>query len=142
MIRFRQGFYADVRVEDRFSTSIRYRNGSLEECKNTNVKKAFIRVYNGKMWYYASTYKTDDIQSELEALYAAATPNFNVYDTPVVQRYEVHNKCKMRFAESCVMDISLSVKQSILTDMFPALSDSLYIKISRIVAMSFCEPRS
>lgn len=130
MIRFRQGFYADVRVEDRFSTSIRYRNGSLEECKNTNVKKAFIRVYNGKMWYYASTYKTDDIQSELEALYAAATPNFNVYDTPVVQRYEVHNKCKMRFAESCVKDISLSDKQSILTDMFPVLSDSLYIKMS------------
>ena len=60
MFRFREGFYSDVRIEERFTTSIRYRDGILEENRSTSVKKAFIRVFDGEMWYYASTYKTDD----------------------------------------------------------------------------------
>ena len=88
MIRFRQGFYADVRVEDRFTTSIRYRNGSLEESRSSSVRKAFIRVFDGKMWYYASTCKTDDIQGELDRLYGAATPDYSVYEHPAISRLE------------------------------------------------------
>ena len=33
MLNFRKDLYADVRIEDRFTTSIRYRDGALEECK-------------------------------------------------------------------------------------------------------------
>ena len=41
MIKFRDGFYADVRVETVFTTSIKYRDGALEESKNTTLKKRF-----------------------------------------------------------------------------------------------------
>ena len=61
MLNFRKDLYADVRIEDRFTTSIRYRDGALEECKETTKKKAFLRVFDGNMWYYASTYKVDDL---------------------------------------------------------------------------------
>lgn len=70
MYRFREGFYSDVRMEERFTTSIRYRNGVLEESRQSTVKKAFIRVYDGKMWYYASTYRLSAVQDELDKLYA------------------------------------------------------------------------
>ena len=55
MIKFKDGFYTDVRVETVFTTSIKYRDGALEESKNTTQKKAFLRVFDGDMWYYAST---------------------------------------------------------------------------------------
>lgn len=131
MIRFRQGYYADVRVEDRFSTSIRYRNGALEESKSSSVKKAFIRVYDGKMWYYASTCRLDDIQGELESLYEAATPDFFLYkNDPIVKKFQVHNKIKMCFEDDCVKNVPTETKHALLTDMFPALSSSEYVKMS------------
>ena len=122
MIRFRQGFYADVRIEDRFTTSIRYRNGSLEENRASSDKRAFIRVYDGSMWYYASTYKVEDIQSELDALYAMAAPDYTIYAHPVVRGFEVHNKTKMRFADDCVKDVPQETKCALLKDRFYALS--------------------
>lgn len=130
MIKFRQGFYADVRVEDRFTTSIRYRNGSLEECKSSSVKKAFIRVYDGTMWYYSSTYKLDDIQEELEALYKNATANFGVYSTPVVQKLEAHNKQKLVFVDNCVKDVPEEAKRAFLTQRLSAFEGCDYIKMT------------
>lgn len=55
MYKFDNRFYADVRIEDRFSTGIMYRNGILESSKTRNEKRAFIRVFDGNIWYYAST---------------------------------------------------------------------------------------
>lgn len=134
MIKFRQGYYADVRVEDRFTTSIRYRNGALEESKSSSVKKAFIRVYDGKMWYYASTCRLDDIQGELEALYAAATPDFFIYkNNPVVKKFEVHNKRVISFENDCVKDVPIERKHELLKAMFPALTGSEYVKMSSAV---------
>ncbi len=131
MIRFRQGFYADVRIEDRFSTSIRYRNGALEESKASSVKKAFIRVYDGKMWYYASTYKLDDIQSELEDLYAVASPDFFLYDEdPVVKKFQVHKKVMMRFEEDSVKDVPMEEKHALLTSVFEDLQSGEHVKMT------------
>ena len=49
MYKFRKDFYADVRIEERFTTLIRLQNGQLHEATETTEKKAFIRVFDGKM---------------------------------------------------------------------------------------------
>lgn len=54
MIKFRDGFYADVRTEDRSHTTISYKAGILEEMRTRVECRAFLRVYDGRMWYYAS----------------------------------------------------------------------------------------
>ena len=72
MIRFRNGYYADIRVEDRSRTVISYKAGALEEMRNRREKQAFLRVYDGKLWYYASTTDTGSLQKTLDGLYAAA----------------------------------------------------------------------
>ena len=54
MYKFKNGYYADVRIEDRFAANAQYQNGQLREAKETVEKKAFIRVFDGKMWYYTS----------------------------------------------------------------------------------------
>lgn len=61
MIEFKQDYYADVRIENRFSTNISYLDGKLTESKERREERAFVRVYDGEMWYYASTTDTRHI---------------------------------------------------------------------------------
>lgn len=41
MIKFRDGFYTDVRTEDRSRTTISYKSGALEEMKTCIERRAF-----------------------------------------------------------------------------------------------------
>lgn len=129
MYIFREGFYSDVRVEERFTTSIRYRNGALEESKQSTVKKAFIRVYDGKMWYYASTYRLSAVQEELEKLYAMATPCAVIEETPVVKRLQANAETSIKFADNCVKDVPIEKKRGLLEEVFPAAQSSEYVKM-------------
>lgn len=122
MFKFKEGFYSDVRIEDRFTTTIALKNGVLEERKVTNLKKAFLRVFDGNMWYYASTSDVDDIQSELDSLYAYAAADKNIADNPIVKRFEVNIAEDMRFAQSCVKDISTDEKQEKLASYLKEMS--------------------
>ena len=130
MLKFRNDLYADVRIEDRFTTSIRYRNGMLEECKETQKKKAFLRVFDGNIWYYASTYKVDDLQGELDRLYESATPDPDISQNPVVSRFQANQDTKMLFENKCVKRVPLSEKQKFLEDRFPALAASDYVRMN------------
>lgn len=42
MIQFRDGFYADIRTEDRSRTSIAYQGGILEEMKTRVERRQFL----------------------------------------------------------------------------------------------------
>lgn len=121
MLRFPKGFYTDVRVEERFTTTIGYRDGTLEESKQTSTKKAFIRVFDGEMWYYASTYKTDELQSEVDALCAGATLNPDIENNETVTRFQVNTGSYLQFKDECVKDIPLGKKQEMLQEKFPVL---------------------
>lgn len=129
MYKFREGFYSDVRVEERFITSIRYRNGVLEESKQSTVKKAFIRVYDGTMWYYASTYRLAAVQEELDKLYAMATANTAVEDDPVVERLQANRETDIKFADNCIKDVSIERKRKLLEDVLSAAGSSEYVKM-------------
>lgn len=114
MLKFRQGYYADARIEDRFETQIMLRNGILEECKSSRVKRAFLRVYDGEMWYYASTSDTEDLQRELDGLYAAARPSEDIADDPAVRAFEVNKDVCLRFSECSVADVPLEEKTALV----------------------------
>ena len=85
MIKFRDGFYADVRTEDRSHTTISYKAGILEEMRTRVECRAFLRVYDGRMWYYASVTDLENLQKTLDGLYDAATPNAQILDDQVVR---------------------------------------------------------
>lgn len=128
MLKFRQDLYADVRVEDRFNTSIRFRDGALEENTKVSVKQAFLRVFDGEMWYYASTYDVDNLQEALDKLYASATPNADILNNPIVKRFEVNKAVTYRFKDNCVKNISLEEKCKSLSSLFGAIKCSEYLK--------------
>lgn len=129
MVKFKEGFYADVRVEKRNSTQIRYRNGGLEECKQSVTEKAFIRVFDGKMWYYCSTYKIDDLQGELDKLYESATPCADIENHPVVKRFQTNKKQLESFKDCLLTEVSLEKKQNLLLSHFGVFSGIEYVKM-------------
>lgn len=123
MIQFRYGFYADVRIEDRSCTVISYKAGALEEMRNRVEKQAFLRVYDGKLWYYASVTDVDHMQKTLDGLYAAAMANPNITDDPIVRRFERNRDKIAYFADCSVRDVPLKEKQALLLSYLPILSE-------------------
>lgn len=123
MIQFKDGFYADVRTEDRSRTTVSYKNGVLEDMKTRVEKRAFLRVYDGKMWYYASVTDLNRLQETLDGLYSAATPDAKILDDPVVRRFERNRDTIMKFADCSVRDVPLKDKQALLLSYLPILSE-------------------
>ena len=114
MISFKKGYYADVRIEDRFSTQIRFLNGKLSESKERLEKRAFLRVYDGKMWYYSSTTDTENIQKSLDELYDVAQFNPDIENNPIVKRFERNVNHIEAFKENSVRNIPIEEKNSLL----------------------------
>lgn len=131
MIQFRHGFYADVRTEDRSRTTITYKSGALEEMKTRVERRAFIRVYDGKMWYYSSVTDLAHLQKTLDGLYDAATPNADIQNDPVVRRFERNRDTLLSFADSSVRDIPPKDKQALLLSYLPLLSEDSCVTMPR-----------
>ena len=124
MFTFKADAYADVRIEDRFSTTVTYMNGVLKEIKERKEKRAFIRVFDGKMWYYASTTNIGDVQSKLDGLYAQAKSNPKILRNRTVSRYQVNVEEKMVYTDNSVRNIPITEKKALLEKYLPVLSMS------------------
>lgn len=123
MIKFKEGFYADVRTEDRSRTVIQYVDGVLREIKTRNEIRAFLRVYDGKLWYYAAVTDVAHIQNTLDGLYEAATFNPEILNDPIVRRFESNKACEFRFKDKSVRNIPLEQKNAQLLKYLPILSE-------------------
>ena len=123
MIQFRDGYYADIRVEDRSRTVISYKAGALEEMKTRTEKQAFLRVYDGRLWYYASVTDVDHLQKTLDGLYAAASENPHILEDPVVMRFERNRGEVSSFGGCSVRDVPLKDKQALLLSCLPLLTE-------------------
>lgn len=134
MYNFKLGYYADVRIEDRYSTNVSIRNGQTEQAKETVEVKAFIRVFDGKMWYYTSTDDVDNVQSALDELYRYATPDENIDQNPVVKLYQVNVAEKMLYENDSVRNVPLDKKlQLVSTTLEKMKSDISSFKIARYI---------
>lgn len=131
MIQFRDGFYADIRTEDRSRTSIAYQGGILEEMKTRVERRAFLRVYDGKLWYYASVTDLEYLQKTLDGLYDAATANPQILEDPMVQRFERNRDTVMTFQNCSVRDIPAGEKQALLLSYLPLLEEDPCITMPR-----------
>lgn len=110
MYKFSKGLYSDVRVEDRYVAQIVVSEDEVRQCRELREKKAFLRVYDGKKWYYASTDDVNRIQDMLNELAEYASPDDGIDENPVVKAFEVNKDVIMRFADNCVADVPLERK--------------------------------
>lgn len=134
MYNYPKGFYVDVRIEDLFTTRITYRNGDLQEQKVRSNKGAFIRVFNGALWYYASLTNLDKIQDQINTLTAMADPNPDIENHPYVKMYEVNKEELIQYSHNSLKDVPLAEKDKLVkeiadlcTDETIAMSNVFYV---------------
>ncbi len=92
MYEFPKNLYADVRIEENYNIGLGMKNDEIEADSSSLEKGAMIRVFDGNMWYTATTNHLDEIQQELNHLASLATPNPEIEKHPLVQKLEVHKE--------------------------------------------------
>jgi TldD protein len=127
--KFPEGLYTDVRVEHVFSTNIRYTMRDLLECREQKYSAAFIRVYDGSMWYYASTSDLDQIQGEIDALAGLAEKNPRIGDSAVCQNLSAHKDTVMSFAGREISSVPLDDKIALLQSAMPLIENNGHVKL-------------
>ena len=73
--KFPKDLYADVRIEESRALWLGMENGELKNDGESDEIGAMVRVYDGNMWYTATTNSMDEIQGQLDALAEMATPD-------------------------------------------------------------------
>ena len=135
MYDFPPGLYTDVRVEKVFETKIDFLQEDLKECRIREHEAAFIRVFDGKRWYYTSTTDPGRIQEEIDALAALAGTTGargTVAGHPVVEKFPVSTGEYLQFtAGKSIASIPKEEKIRLLTDYFPVLSGVPPVKLWR-----------
>lgn len=127
---FPEGLYTDVRIEHAFAARILFSDRRLDECKEKRYSAAFIRVYDGRRWYYSSTSDLTLIDEKIAQLAAMAAPMAQgaLEALPIYAKFSNHKDKVLRFAGDCVADVPLSSKLGLLQSMFPLMEASPYIK--------------
>ena len=122
-MEFPAGLFTDVRYESVYSTTISFENGQLKQNKTTLEKGAFIRVFDGKRWYYSATTDLDAVQEEIDALAAMAAPNAEIANHPVVRRLQANRDVCLRYPSSDISKIDNAEKVSLLESYLPVLQE-------------------
>lgn len=89
-LKFPKDVYSDVRVEELDSAWYVVQNGDVENDSDKKEIGAMIRVFDGDMWYTASTNDLNTIQDELDSLAKLAKPNPDIYNHPFIKNLEVN----------------------------------------------------
>ena len=121
MYKFPEGLFCDVRVEKVRSTLVSYLKGELREMRERDTAGAFIRVYDGRRWYFASTTALDSVQAELDRLAALAKPDPAINDSPVVRNLPAGRIEPVTVAAKDLRAIPLADKHAFLVSFFPAV---------------------
>src|SRR5690606_15888367 len=112
MYKFPKGLYVDVRIEETFETKISFKKRELQEQKVRNNKGAFLRVFDGKRWYYSSLTDLDGIQETIDTLAQMATPNPDIMEHPIVKAFEVNQDTILQYENNSVTDVPVAEKQA------------------------------
>ena len=122
MYHFPEGLYTDVRIEDVFETLILVTLGEIEEFKDKRYTAAFVRLYDGRRWFYAATTDVDSIQREIDSLAALASPHPGIDADEIVRAFEVNRGEYLAFTGADdVSTISKQTKYELLSGYLPAI---------------------
>jgi len=129
---FPDGMYVDVRIEHSYSTKILYTLKTLDECKERQYSAAFIRLFDGKRWYYASTSDLDAIQSEIDALAKLADKNDELTEMEIYAKFSSLKGKKLVFTGREASSVPLQDKTGLLLSLMPFVEHNEYIKLWRL----------
>lgn len=127
MFNFNSKLYTDVRIEKKFETAIQKTNYQLDDIIEATSEAAFIRVFNGELWYYASVDNLNDIQKTIDELYQKI-PLGNSNDFACLNRLENNVAKEAKFANQAVTKIALDEKIKLLEKYEQIFSNNELVK--------------
>ncbi len=127
MFKFPENLYVDVRIEETFETKISFKKMILQEQKVRNNKGAFVRVYDGNRWYYASTTDVDAVQEQIDTLAKMAKPNPEINNHPIVRQFEVHKDQLIQYKHNSITDVPIAEKKAMLERYIGLVSDETIV---------------
>ena len=130
MFRFPQNLYVDVRVEETFTTEIKFKQLELQGQKVRSTKGAFVRVFDGERWYYGSTTDLAGIQAQIDTLAQMAKANPDVLNNPAVATLEVHQETALRYEQDSVAAVPVQEKQGFLEEVLGLIKDPAIVNHS------------
>lgn len=127
MFKFPENLYVDVRIEETFETKISFKKMILQEQKVRNNKGAFVRVYDGKRWYYASTTDVGAVQDQIDTLAKMAKPNSEINNHPIVRQFEVHKDQLIQYKSRSITDVPIAEKKAMLERYLGLVNDETIV---------------
>ena len=128
-MNFKKDYFSDARLEDIYETKITYENGKLNEKKVKHEKGAFLRVYDGKRWYFSSTTNLNGLDDEFEKLYEMASANPKVYEDEIIKKLETNKGEFLKYKDKSAMKVSIEDKDKLLGKYIDVLAGSKYLKL-------------
>lgn len=117
MFRFPDGLYTDVRIERTWSTLVSYAREELQGIREREEAGAFIRVYDGRRWFFGVTTSLEAVQGEIDRL-AALTSPVRSLQPPALP---VHRGDFRKFTANDLRAVPLDHKEERLRTCFPIL---------------------
>ncbi|HNW43167.1 MAG TPA: TldD/PmbA family protein [Elusimicrobiales bacterium] len=122
MYKFPLGLYCDVRIEKVRATMIRYLKGELREMRERETAGAFVRVYDGRRWYYSSLTALDKVQEEIDRLAKLARPAENIETNKVVANMAAGKGSPQTVKGKDLRTVPLAEKNGFLISFFPGVA--------------------
>jgi TldD protein len=127
MFKFPENLYVDVRIEETFETKISFKKMILQEQKVRRNKGAFVRVYDGNRWYYASTTDVEAVQDQIDTLAKMAKPNPEINNHPIVRQFEVHKDNLIQYKHSSITEVPIAEKKAMLERYIGLVNDETIV---------------
>lgn len=129
MFKFPKDLYTDVRIENIFETIVKFTLEDLDDMKVRTYKGAFIRIFDGKKWYYSAVSDMELIQHEIDTLAQVAHPFSEINNHPVVKKNQVHKGKFLKFEKHDISLISKEEKLNLLKSYFHVVKQEPSIKM-------------
>ncbi len=122
MYKFPEDLFCDVRIEKVRDTYISYLKGELREMRERDTAGAFIRVYDGRRWYFSSITALDSVQAEIDRLAGLAAPSAGLAQNIVVRNLAGEKREPHTFSGKDLRAVPLAQKNTLLASHFPAVA--------------------
>lgn len=122
MYKFPEGLFCDVRIERVRSSLASYLKGELRDMRERDTAGAFVRVYDGRRWYYSSVTDLGAVQGEIDRLARLAAPDPEIADNKTVRNLPSGRMEPCLVKGKDLRAIPLAEKNAFLTSFFPLVT--------------------
>ena len=129
---FPKDLYTDVRIEHVFLIGAQYSMSEITQVHDAKDSGAFIRVYDGKRWYYSAVSDLDLIQVKIDELAARAEPNPNITNLKIYEKFSLNKDICMQYENNNYSNIPSDKIIEALKNLEDTITKNEYIKYWRL----------